>query len=506
MAEEEEQQDPSSLTKKELWDISLMVFAFFCVICSVTMIIGTGNLIILSVGGSTALAPFANSFVYLGMSFISLFTGKIFDTWGRKIGFWAGCVFGAIASIIGCIALRQSSPVLVLVGQFIFGFSFEIGFCLRYSSVELVPANYSSKAVAWVLAGGCFASVVGPETTIFTDGMFGDGNTRYMGTYIGCAFFNILEMVGLYLIGFPAHKPLVEPEDEEGECGEIVPQTKRVSDVSADDIEDAEQGPTPTTTTTTTTSKKEEMQSSPNNKNELLAVLKSPRFYIPLMMGIFTWAIMALPMSLFRVTMGELGFTSRQSLTIIEIHFLCMYGPGFWSGKVIQRYGALRVCQLAVVCFVLSCIVSLFIPNNNESTALWYVSLIFLGFAWHFGFSGATVWVTQSYSHAMHLKPQVQAANDGFMFLVTGAVGLANGYIYDDWGGAGIDGWKLVNYFALGLCGASFVLLHYGSINKEMKAAQDAAAGSIKPGRAESETNESQEEEEEEEEAVVVDA
>eukprot|EP00934_Nitzschia_sp_Nitz4_P003969 Nitzschia sp. Nitz4//scaffold160_size51814//37754//39235//NITZ4_006916-RA/size51814-processed-gene-0.63-mRNA-1//-1//CDS//3329537863//3959//frame0 len=485
MAVEEEQQDPSTLTKKELWDISLMVFAFFCVISSVTMIIGTGNLVILSVGGSTSLSPFALSFVYLGMSFVSLAIGKIFDKWGRRIGFWVGCTTGTLASIISCIALLQSSPVLVLVGQFIFGTSFGIGLCLRYSSVELVPPNYSARAVAWVLAGGCFASFVGPETTLFTAGMFGDDtNMKYMGTFIGCAFFNILESIVLSLIGFPARKPSVEPEED----GEILPQTKRVSDISADDVEDAEE-PTPTTKQKKSNDKGVEGgNNTADSMNELMAIIKSPRFYVPLIMGIFTWSIMALPMSLFRVTMGELGFTSRQSLTVIEIHFLCMYGPGFWSGKIIQRFGAPRVCQLAVTCYVLSCIFALFLPDNNESTVLWYISLIFLGFAWHFGFSGATVWVTQSYSHAMHLKPLVQAANDGRMFLVTGVVGLANGYIYDDWGGAGIDGWRLVNYVALILCGFNFLLLYYGSTNKEMQASNE-----LKPGPIESETNESDE-------------
>lgn len=154
---------------------------------------------------------------------------------------------------------------------------------------------------------------------------------------------------------------------------------------------------------------------------------------------------MALPMSIFRVTMSELGFTDRQSLTVIEFHFLAMYAPGFWSGSFIKQYGILRACHVTIVCFVVTLGIFLSIQDNSNSTAAWFLGFIFLGIGWNFGFSTATIWSTQSYQQAMHLKAKVQAANECFMFLLSGAAIFSAGYLYEDAGGGGIGGWRLLN-------------------------------------------------------------
>jgi hypothetical protein len=78
---------------------------------------------------------------------------------------------------------------------------------------------------------------------------------------------------------------------------------------------------------------------------------------------------MSMPMSIFRVTMKELGFTERQSLSVIEFHFLSMYAPGFWSGSFIKKHGFLRACQVAFLCFALGLGIHISIQDSNNSTA-----------------------------------------------------------------------------------------------------------------------------------------
>ncbi len=116
-------------------------------------------------------------------------------------------------------------------------------------------------------------------------------------------------------------------------------------------------------------------------------------------------------MSIFRVVMKEVGYTERQSLTVIEFHFLAMYVPGFWSGSFIKKYGPIRASQVAIGSFLAAIAINLSSQDNNKSTAAWYLGLVFLGIGWNFGFSSATVWVTQAYKNALHLKAKVQAAN-----------------------------------------------------------------------------------------------
>jgi hypothetical protein len=101
---------------------------------------------------------------------------------------------------------------------------------------------------------------------------------------------------------------------------------------------------------------------------------------------------------------------------------------GFWSRSFIKKYGFLRACQVASLCFALGLRVNISIQYNNNSTAGWYVGLALIGMGWNFGFSSAAIWSTQSYQHAMHLKAKVQASNEGGMFLLSeGSILMAYG-------------------------------------------------------------------------------
>lgn len=178
-------------------------------------------------------------------------------------------------------------------------------------------------------------------------------------------------------------------------------------------------------------------------------LLKSSKFVLPLLISILSWSIMAMPMSIFRVTMREFGFTDRQSLTVIEFPFLSMYMPGFWSGSMIARFGTVRACQVAIACFLLGTAINLSTQDNNGTTATWFLGLIFLGIGRNFGFSSATVWVQRVYAppHLLHLKAKGQAANEFFTFLCSGGLIFSTGYLYNNAGGGGLFGWRLLNIF-----------------------------------------------------------
>lgn len=427
------------LTKKEKWDVIFLILAFFCVVASLTMVVGTVTLVVLSVGGNNSLAPYGLAFLFLGMSTVSLgATGWIFALWGRKIGFWVGCVSGVLGSAICAVALVQSSTGLVFLGQYFLGAAFGIGMYLRFSGVEVVSSAFSSKVVSWVLAGGCLAAFVGPEITLGTAGVFGDEEKlTYMGTFIGSSFFFILEAVFVALVGFPE-------TSKAKRSSEVPPQTQRsLSSEFAEPEKDPEEAGT---SDSAAEEKTKTNAVSPGEPASFWPLLRQWSFLLPMGAGSCVWVIMALPMTIFRVTMGELGFTSRQSLTVIEVHFFCMYSPGFVSGAFIQKYGPVRACQVSIACLAICIGIFLSIQDNDNTTAAWFVGFVFLAFGWNFGFSSATVWSTQCYKHAMHLKPKIQAANDGIVFLFSGIATFCTGYIYEDGGGGGINGWRLCNY------------------------------------------------------------
>lgn len=434
------------LSRNQLWDITFLVLAFSCVVATLTLVVGTGAVVILSVGGSSALAPFSLAVVFMGMSFMSLTaTHWIFTLWGRRIGFWVGCAIGIVGVLLGCWGLVQSSPGIVLVAQTLMGGGLGMGMYLRYSAVEVVPADFSSRAVTWVLAGGCLAAFVGPEVSQATKGLFGDDaddddgditNLTYMGTFVVAGGFFVLQAICVGLVGFPPSKSTKQndaAESKESTSDEIL------------DTEETEVGESMhMDSEPTTIGVSRSATSSDEVTTTIWRILRQPNFLLPVGVAILAWAIMAMPMGIFRITMAELGYTERQSLTVIEFHFLAMYAPGFWSGSLIKKHGVLRVCQLAIVCFVLGLGTLISIQDNNNSSAGWFLGLIMLGVGWNFAFSSATVWSTESYQHAMHLKAKVQAANECGMFFFSGGAIFSTGYLYAA-GGGGIGGWRLLN-------------------------------------------------------------
>lgn len=421
---------PTALTRTELWNVTFLVLAFSCVVASVTLVVGTGAIVILSVGGSSSLAPFSLAFIFLGMSMVSLVaTHWIFAKWGRRIGFWVGCGFGIAGAVVGCWGLIESSPPLVFFAQFLMGCGLGIGMYLRFSAVEVVPSPYSSKAVAWVLGGGCLAAFIGPEMSQVTKGMFGDENFTFVGTFVATGCFFLLQSLCVGLVGFPASKEKNLSKGDSVILEEV--------DVEVETLDEK--------AVKSTDVKSEAISEYPVENATFWAIVRQSSFLLPLGVSILAWTIMAMPMGIFRVAMTDLGYSQRQSLTIIEFHFLGMYGPGFWSGTFISKHGCLRGCLVGLLFFVISLCINMSVQDNNKSIAAWFLGLLFVGVGWNFAFSSATVWSTKAYQHAVHLKPKIQAANECGMFLVSGGAMFSTGYLYQSAGGGGVEGWRLLN-------------------------------------------------------------
>lgn len=412
---------PPPLTFQQKRNLLFLVLGFSCVVAGMTLIVGTGAIVIRSVGGTPAIAPMALACFFVGMSVVSLtLTHWFFERFGRTIGFWCGCLLTMTGSVVGGVGVWMSSSVIVLLANAILGAGAGMGMYLRFASVEVVPQAFASKAVTWTLCGGCLAAFVGPEVAAAMTGVFGDDHMTYFGVFLVTLCFAVAQAVFVGLIKFEeypksdAPKPEKEQTDIEG-----VREHATEDQVGSDDA-------------------------------TLTSLLKQPKFLLPLFVSVLSWSIMAQPMSIFRVVMRQIGFTDRQSLTVIEFHFLSMYSPGFFSGWFIKKYGTIRSTQVAVSSFLLGTVINLSTQDNTNTTASWFLGLIFLGMGWNFGFSGATVWVTKVYDGLPQFKSRVQAANEAGTFFFSGMVIFSTGYIYDA-GGAGLNGWRTLNYFLLGL-------------------------------------------------------
>ncbi|KAL3944133.1 MAG: hypothetical protein SGBAC_001780 [Bacillariaceae sp.] len=439
----EENEPPAILTTQQRCDIAFLVLAFSCVVSAMTLVVGTGAVVVKSVGGDDTVAPFALGVFFLGMSIVSAtFTPWIFKNYGRHIGFWCGVCISNVGVLLSCIGLFYSQTVLVLVANIFMGAGSGIGMYLRFAAIEVVPANFQSKAMTWVLCGGCIASFAGPEAAHATVGMFGDEpNMKHFGVFVVAACFHFAQAFFVYMVHFPS------PIEEEIKQNRI---RSEMEQKQQEEEQDVERIPEPNGI--------EELRIA-SAPRDLRLILKSPEFILPVCLSILTWAIMAMPMSIFRLAMGEVGFSSRASLTVIEFHFLSMYSPGFFSGTFIKTQGVVKAAGVSLVMFLAATVVHvLFTNENKEEIVGWYVGLMLLGVGWNFGFSSASMWVTRSYRAAPELKAKVQAANEGLVFFFSGLLIFSTGYIYS-LGGSAIVGWHTLNFVIFGLIGAYIVVV-----------------------------------------------
>lgn len=87
-----------------------------------------------------------------------------------------------------------------------------------------------------------------------------------------------------------------------------------------------------------------------------------------------------------------------------------MYAPGFFTGRLIVRFGATRVVMAGLALTGLSAATGLL----GVDVAHFWLTLILLGIGWNFGFVGASALVREC--HRPEEKARVQSLNDFIVF------------------------------------------------------------------------------------------
>ena len=485
------------LSARERRNICWLILAWACVIASLTLVVGTGPVVLQSVAPHQPnLAPFSLGAFFLGMSFISLScTHWIFQRWGRRYGFWFGIGCGLIGVGIAVRGLYHPSPGMVIFAYAWLGAGSGMGMYVRFGAAEVVPDWFREQALTWTLTGGCIAAFVGPELASATKGMFGPRhNLTYLGAFWVAGLFYILQGTFVSLVTFPSSsadtqlsqtatttrnsttkEDAIPPSLDSTETGEKTTVTCRdVLDLDARNIVT----PHPLDETYSLSEQLQHHLSHPPQELAFWKILCHPTFVVPLLVATCSWAIMAMPMSIFRVIMSQIGYSERQSLTVMEFHFLSMYAPGFVSGSFLKRYGPFSATWVSIGIFGMAIVVDLLASTyDNEAQrhhiGFWYAGLMLLGCGWNFGFSAATIWIMNVTKNTPLRKPHIQAANECGMFLGSGAAIFSTGYIVQAGGGA-LDGWRLLNWILLAWLGCFLlIVLFFGRWTVRMAAHTD---------------------------------
>jgi MFS family permease len=326
------------------------------------VIFATGSIIGATLAPDISLATVPLSMYVVGIAAGTLPTGAISRAYGRRVAFIIGTGCGVLTGLLASFAILHGSFVLFCCATFLGGLYGAVSQSYRFAAADGASAQFRPKAVSWVMAGGVFAGVLGPQLVQWTMDIW--------PPYLFAFSFIVQAAVALVamaiLAGVDAPKPA--PSDLHG-------------------------------------------------GRPLFEIVRQPRFMAAALCGIVSYPMMNLVMTSVPLAMQMCGLSVSDSNFGIQWHIVAMYGPSFFTGLLITRFGARKVVATGLLLEAGAATIGL-----SGITALhFWATLIVLGLGWNLGFVGASALVLET--HRPQERNKVQAFND---FLVFGTMALGS--------------------------------------------------------------------------------
>lgn len=393
---------PVASREREARKASLILLASQAVVGSAAPITislgGLGGLYLLGADKSLATAP-VSAFT-IGTAVGAIPAAALMRAVGRRYGFMSGTAVTALGGLVAAMALFGGDFWLFAFGLLLIGTGNSFVQQYRFAAADAAPPAFKARAIAWVLGGGVFAAIIGPQTVIFTRSLFEP--VMFAGSF--------LAIVGLAAIGA------------------LILFFLRVPDPPA-----------------------ETRSSAASVARPLGEIVRQPRFAAAMFCGVGSYALMTFVMTGAPIAMVGCGFTPDEATLGISWHVLAMFAPSYVTGRLIGRFGKEWVVAAGLLVLIACALVAL------SGIALWqfWTALILLGLGWNLSFVGATAIVTECYRPSEQGK--VQGFHDAVLFGLVALASLLSGQIYNT------GGWEMLNIIVLPVAtaclGAVFLLM-----------------------------------------------
>ncbi|MFZ0606796.1 MAG: MFS transporter [Xanthobacteraceae bacterium] len=339
-----------------------------------TVIVATGAISGSMLAPSPALATLPVSVMVVGMWIGTLPVGMLAKAYGRRFALQTGSAFGVASGLISCAAVLHGSFTLLLLGALCGGLYASAHQSYRFAAADNATPQFRPKAVAWVLAGGVFAAVLGPQLVILTKDLW--PAYLFAATYLAQSACAVLTAAVLMLLNIP--RPHVSHSLRDG--------------------------------------------------RPLAAIIAQPKFIAAVVSGVAGYTMMNMVMTAAPLAMVMCSHSVGQAALGIQWHVIGMYAPSFITGSLILRFGVWRLMALGLTLIVVAATIGLL------GLALWnfWIALALLGIGWNFAFISATALVTEC--HDPHERNKVQAFNDFLVFGASAIGSFSSGALLSDYG------------------------------------------------------------------------
>lgn len=347
-----------------------------------TVIYATGAILGDALAPDKALATLPVSLLVVGMAASTLPTGAIARRYGRRAAFMAGTACGVLVGLLSAAAICLGSFWLFCAATFFGGVYQAVVLSFRFAVADGVRPERRARAMSVVMAGGVFAGVLGPQLVTFTMNLWQP--YLFAATFIAQAGVALVSAFVLWGVDLP--RPTAADAAPGRPVGEIVRQ---------------------------------------------------PRFVAAVVCGAVSYMLMTLLMTSAPLAMKFCGLPQETANLGLQWHVIGMYGPSFFTGRLITRFGAPRVVTTGLLLIAVSAAVGL----AGTGMSNFWLSMALLGVGWNFGFLGASALVLEC--HQPEERTRVQSLNDFLVFGTMVVATFASGGLLTSYG------WTMVCWISL---------------------------------------------------------
>ncbi|CUH40895.1 Major Facilitator Superfamily protein [Jannaschia seosinensis] len=362
------------------------------------------GLIGLTLAPTPLLATLPISLIVFGSMTTAPWLSPLMQRRGRRLGFVIGALAGAAGAAMSMVALVTGIFALFLAGAYMTGiFMSSLGF-YRFAATDTASDAFRPKAISYVMAGGLVSALIARTVVTSTETAT---VIPFLGTYAAILLINLGAVWLFALLDIP--RPVAPAAD------------------------------------------------APRGRTRA-ELLRDPAILVSIICAMVAYALMNLVMTSTPLAVVGCGFAVSDASNIVMFHVVAMYGPSFFTGHLVARFGAVKIIGAGLVLLALAGVTAL----SGIALVNFYLALVLLGVGWNFGFIGATSMLTAH--HAPHERGTAQGLNDTLVFGLVTLASLSSGGLMGSAADA-VTGWTAVNVAMvpfLTLAGAALIWLRVG--------------------------------------------
>jgi MFS family permease len=288
---------------------------------------------------------------------------------GRVNGFSIGTLIGILGALICGFAVFSHSFWTLCAGTLVMGIYNASGQYYRFAAADVASADFKSKAISLVMAGGLVGGILGPQTSKLTKDVL---PAEFLGSYLALIGFCILALTLQRMMDIP-RLTAAEQKDQGRPLSEIARQ---------------------------------------------------PAFIVAVLSGMIGYGVMNLLMTATPLAMQSCAHPFSDAAFVIQWHVIAMFAPSFFTGALIKRFGV-RTIMFTGVVLSLGCVA---IALSGIEVMHFWIALMLIGVGWNFMYLGGTTLLTETHSPAE--KAKVQGANDMAIFITMAISSASSGWLF----------------------------------------------------------------------------